>query len=77
MLKTTDAKTRARQKRPDMVTCATCQQQLPDDPNEVDQIVSCRYCKALFCSAECEAEHREQAHPLEAVPAGEEEEERR
>jgi hypothetical protein len=60
-----------------MVTCATCQRQLPDDPNEVDQIVSCRHCHALFCSAECEAEHQERVHPLEAAVAGDEEEERR
>jgi hypothetical protein len=57
--------------------CATCQQELPDDPNELDEIESCRYCDALFCSTECAADHELQAHPNEAVTAGEDENEER
>jgi len=60
-----------------MVRCATCQEPLPEDPNELELIVSCRYCHALFCSSQCLTDHEERAHPNEAVPAADEEEERR
>jgi hypothetical protein len=60
-----------------MMRCATCQEPLPEDPNELDEIVSCRYCHALFCSGQCAAEHEEGAHPVEALPAADEDEERR
>jgi len=60
-----------------MVRCGTCGQELPDDPNEADEIVDCRYCEAIFCSAECASDHEDQMHPDEAVPAAEDEDERR
>ena len=61
-----------------MATCGICSRELTEDPNELEDIITCAYCDMLFCSAECAAEHAERAHPGEAVPAaGEEEEERR
>lgn len=60
-----------------MVRCGTCGRRIPDDPNELDEVATCRFCDALFCSAPCVADHEERAHPTEAVPAAEEEEERR
>jgi hypothetical protein len=60
-----------------MVRCGTCGKQLPDDPNEVDEIVDCKYCEAIFCSSECASDHEDQMHAGEALPVGEDEEERR
>ncbi len=60
-----------------MVRCGTCAKELPEDPNEVDEILSCKYCDAVLCSSQCLADHEEQAHAAEAVPAAEDEDERR
>jgi hypothetical protein len=60
-----------------MVKCANCGQRLPEDPNELDEITECRYCKALLCSSQCASDHEERAHAAEAVPMAEDEDERR
>jgi len=60
-----------------MIGCATCGQPLPDDPNESEEVVNCRYCHMLFCSDDCAEEHEAQAHPDEALPSPDESEDRR
>ena len=60
-----------------MAMCGTCKRHLPEDLNELDEILTCVYCDAIFCSPECAAEHDASIHAQEAVPPAEEEEERR
>jgi hypothetical protein len=48
--------------------CAACGRELPTNPNELENIVDCRYCPAMLCSDTCAAEHIERTHPDEAVP---------
>lgn len=57
--------------------CGICQRELPDDPNELETIESCRYCDELFCSPECATDHEQQAHAPEVVIAAEDAEEER
>ncbi len=60
-----------------MMRCGTCDKQLADDPNEVEEIVDCKYCEAIFCSNECASDHENQMHATEALPPPEDEDERR
>lgn len=60
-----------------MATCGTCKRHLPEDLNEMDEILACVHCDAIFCSPECAADHDTYVHAGEAVPVAEEEEERR
>jgi hypothetical protein len=57
--------------------CANCGNSLPDDPNEAEDIVKCRYCDLLFCSEECADEHGLQAHPGEALSAADDNQDHR
>ena len=59
-----------------MAMCWTCKRHLPADFNELDGILSCAYCDAIFCSPECASDHDTNVHAGETVPPGEEEEER-
>jgi hypothetical protein len=60
-----------------MAMCGTCRRHLPEDPNELDEIIECQYCDEIFCSEECLADHETKAHAEEALPLAEEDEERR
>jgi len=61
-----------------MAACGTCKQHLPEDLNELDEILTCEFCDEIFCSPECAADHDAYVHAEETVPPpGEEEEERR
>jgi hypothetical protein len=39
---------------------------LPTNPNELEEIVECRFCDAVLCSSACAADHETLAHPDDA-----------
>jgi hypothetical protein len=55
-----------------MATCVVCNRALSSNPNELENIIECRYCGAMTCSQECASEHELQAHPNEALPLDDE-----
>ncbi len=60
-----------------MAACGTCKRQLPEDPNEMDEIVECPHCGEIFCSDECASDHLANAHADEVLSLTEEDEDRR
>jgi len=60
-----------------MVSCAVCNRLLGDDPNEVEDVISCRFCEAVVCSEECAASHEEREHAGDAIALRQDEDERR
>jgi hypothetical protein len=56
-----------------MTNCAVCNRPLSSNPNELENVIECRYCRAVVCSEACATEHELRAHPDEAVPPPEDE----
>jgi hypothetical protein len=50
--------------------CANCDRELPANPTELEEIIECRFCDAVLCSAECARDHEDVRHhdDAEAVP---------
>jgi hypothetical protein len=59
-----------------MATCANCKRHIPANPNRLDEILRCRYCREVICSMACIEEHEDRAHAAEAVLPPDPDEER-